>query len=724
MYKTIWLFTILCFFVGKATYGQLKSLDSIQKAIEQMPSDTAQVNQGIRLLNQFYKNGYNQRGIDFGSKMIRVSDSLGYEQGTALLANRLGTIWANVGGHDDLALDYHKKALAIREKINDQFGIGISLNNIGNIYRNLAQDVKAIEYYLKSLEVCEKINDQDGVAYALKNAAIVYEYQGWYEKALEYQLRALAIREKLSPNSTQHGASLYNLGLVYHKMSKYDSAMLNLEKALKICQKEKYEIEDEVLMEMGGVYFHQKNYPKALHYYQLALEKSKQFEKRRVLSDILTKITTTYVRLSDGKLARENLKIHQKLLDTLDYKRGRIDYYYAQYETDSLGNDELSALRFFKKYSLLKDSVLNETTSKEMKQAQNSIAVFQKESEIRLEQAKQDYQKIIWISLVIFLAASMVGLSYTVFTKTKANRLLKTQQNEINGKNHALLSINEEMKQQQEEILAQRDQISVQKDELLETSQQIQNNIRSALTIQQAALPSDKSLGEALGEYFVLYRPKDVVSGDFYWLNQVGNKIILAVVDCTGHGVSGAFMSLIGINLLNRITNVNQVYEPSTILNHLQMEVQRVLRQEETNNREGMDLSIISFDKSTKQTEQTCQILFSGAKRSLFYISPEKSELVKGTRKGIGGRQNAAKKFETQSIELSKNSIIYLFTDGFADQNDYKRNSFSETRLLNYLLSIRAKPMKEQKILLDDVLDDFSFNTYQRDDILILGFRL
>lgn len=724
MKTKIFLWIVIFWLSSVRLYAQNQDLDSLRGALEKLPADTALINRSIKLLNQYPRGGYYAEAIKFGASMLKKSDSLAYDKGSALLANRLGTMLANAGGLEKEALFYHQKALEIRQKLGDEYGIGISFNNIGNIYRNLAQDSRAIEYYLKSLQICEKIDDQEGIAYAFKNIALIYEYQNWFDKALEYHTKALKIREKISPNQSQHGSSLYNMAVVYSKTKQYDSALFFLEKALKICREAKFEIEDEILELMGEIHFRKENYALAFSYYQLALEKAEHLGKKRISSDILTKLIRSHISLNNLEAALQNLKKQEKLFETLDYRRGRLDYYYTHYKCDSLSQNELSALRFFKSYQRLRDSLFSETSSKEMKQAQSALALLQIETEANFEKTKQGYQENILISLAVFLTISVLGLSYSFLSKNKDNRLLRKQQWEIGAKNQELLSSNEEMRQQQEEILAQRDQIGLQKDDLSEANQQIQYSIRSALTIQQAVLPSTKTLEEALGEYFVLYRPKDVVSGDFYWINEVKNQVILVVADCTGHGVSGAFMSLIGINLLNRITNVYQIDEPTEILNQLQSEIRKVLRQDETNSSEGMDLAILTLEKSRNKEQNLRQIGFAGAKRPLFYCSPEKKHLVKGTRKSIGGRQNIQKDFELHTFDLPVGTVFYLFSDGFADQNDSNRNSFSEAKLIDYLRNMHEKPMKEQKMLLDDLLDKHSLNTDQRDDILVLGFRV
>ncbi|OJJ17982.1 hypothetical protein BKI52_29445 [marine bacterium AO1-C] len=292
---------------------------------------------------------------------------------------------------------------------------------------------------------------------------------------------------------------------------------------------------------------------------------------------------------------------------------------------------------------------------------------------------------------------------------------------ELNEKTLEILAQNEELQQQQEEIETQRDAIAAQHHELFKKNQLVAKSIHAAQTIQQAILPYQDKLNGLLKDYFIIYRPKDVVSGDFYWLNQIDDVLFLATVDCTGHGVPGAFMSLIGNMLLDKIINVKKEFDPATALQQLHDNLLTVLQQERTRNHYGMEMSLLAIKADKGQHT----IQFCGAKHSLHYISSSTKNLriLKGDRKGIGGLQPKIA-FTTKEITLPPDSLIYLGSDGLEDQNNIKRKKFGSQRVLQILSDIAPLPLIEQKKELEGALDDFMKGTSQRDDIMWMGCRL
>ncbi|TAF66705.1 MAG: hypothetical protein EAZ55_05770 [Cytophagales bacterium] len=320
-----------------------------------------------------------------------------------------------------------------------------------------------------------------------------------------------------------------------------------------------------------------------------------------------------------------------------------------------------------------------------------------------------------------------------------------------------ILERNAELKQQQEEILTQRDfieqknqQLNKQNDrlvssesilrkyleklkeselalkktneELKATTHQIQSSIRSAQTIQQATLPHKAKIQKLFDDYFIIYKPKDVVSGDFYWVSQHNHKTLLIAADCTGHGVPGAFMTLIATNLLDKIIRIWQIEDPAEILTQLHQEVQTVLRQKETNNNNGMDITVLQIQPQERQS----MVTFVGAKQNLFYFDSQTKTLdeLKGTRKSIGGEQNEEKIFENQQIHLSKGSILYIGSDGLEDQNDYKRRRLGRDKLRKVIEELTHLPMQEQQTEIEAMLKNHMEGTEQRDDILWIGIKL
>lgn len=305
--------------------------------------------------------------------------------------------------------------------------------------------------------------------------------------------------------------------------------------------------------------------------------------------------------------------------------------------------------------------------------------------------------------------------------KKKETEIL-TQNEELEEKNAEILTQNEELQQTQEELIAQREFIDKQHKELQHQNNRISNSIKAALLIQQAILPSPQKMDSILQNYFIIYRPKDVVSGDFWWLNEINEIIYLASIDCTGHGVAGAFMTMIGNILLDKIIRLKKLRNPAEILEMLHEEVQIVLRQKDIQNNNGMDMSLVCIEKKGGNNF----LSFAGAKQSLYFISDEKNiiEELKGDRKAIGGEQNDKKQFTSQSIELKKGTWIYIGSDGLYDQNDVRRKRLGEKRLKETLLCNYHLTPLQQKQQIEKILDEHQKDTEQRDDILWIGVRI
>jgi serine phosphatase RsbU (regulator of sigma subunit) len=249
----------------------------------------------------------------------------------------------------------------------------------------------------------------------------------------------------------------------------------------------------------------------------------------------------------------------------------------------------------------------------------------------------------------------------------------------------------------------------------------ITDSIRYAQTIQQAMLPNKKELFDALKAYFIVYKPRDIVSGDFYWVSNRKEGTFVAVADCTGHGVPGAFMSMIGISFLHEAINQQALYEPATILSYINNEIRNALKQEETNNRDGMDLVLCKINAATNNLEY--EVTFAGAKRPLLYKTANEMCEIKGSRKNIGGISNTMN-FEQHKLLLYKDDILYLSTDGYADQANEKRDSFGSKKLYNLLDTIADKTMQEQEAILLETLHQHQKGVEQRDDITMMGIRL
>ena len=283
------------------------------------------------------------------------------------------------------------------------------------------------------------------------------------------------------------------------------------------------------------------------------------------------------------------------------------------------------------------------------------------------------------------------------------------------------------IRNQNEELLQQKNTLEEQKNQIEEQNRHIKSSINYAQTIQNTILP-EKSQIDRYFDNFILFSPKDIVSGDFYWFADVEDNAhkyqFIGDFDCTGHGVPGAFMSLIGNRLLNEIVNVKKLYSPRDIMENLNLGVIKALKQEQSSNNDGMDTCLCRIEK---KSEGEYSVVFCGAKRPLYYIQKTDTEVqqLKGDRKSIGGvrsKRNTAE-FTDQELILKSGDLIYLTSDGIIDQNDSERKRFGTERFLELLLSLRNTPMDAQGGLIRKSLDDYKKEEEQRDDISVIGIK-
>ena len=311
----------------------------------------------------------------------------------------------------------------------------------------------------------------------------------------------------------------------------------------------------------------------------------------------------------------------------------------------------------------------------------------------------------------------------------KLEILVKERTHEINLKSEEILTQNEELHQQQEEIMAQRDFIEAKHTELqkVNTKMEEQNrfitdSIRYAKDIQFALLPRATRLKQAFEDHFVFFKPRDIVSGDFYWFGESDNKKIFAVGDCTGHGVPGAFMSMIGNDLLTHSVIESQITDPAKILERMHKGVRYALKQEQKDNSDGMEVAILVIDKEKKE------VAYAGAKIPLIYIQKGVTNKIRGGKKAIGGKQKeVTREFSTHIISVEDTTTFYMFSDGYQDQFGGKqadRKRFQSNYLIELLEKNHTLPFELQREELENALKEWQGNQPQVDDILVAGLKV
>lgn len=258
--------------------------------------------------------------------------------------------------------------------------------------------------------------------------------------------------------------------------------------------------------------------------------------------------------------------------------------------------------------------------------------------------------------------------------------------------------------------------------EMEENNKSMTDSINYAKLIQEAMLPEKAVLTNYFPNSLIIYRPKDIVSGDFYWFVERNGKLLIAVADCTGHGVPGALMSMIGYSLLNEIVNVKKITQPALILTKLNVGLRRALKQDKTGNQrcDGMDIGLCAIDRELREIE------FAGANRHLIYFRDKQLELIKGNKNGIGGLYSESLvQFSSHTINYDENDVIYMCTDGYADQFGGARGKRMMTKSLFRIIEKSLSfGVLDQEDLLNHWLDKWKGNHEQTDDILLVGIQL
>ncbi|MCX7985946.1 MAG: SpoIIE family protein phosphatase, partial [Bacteroidales bacterium] len=307
------------------------------------------------------------------------------------------------------------------------------------------------------------------------------------------------------------------------------------------------------------------------------------------------------------------------------------------------------------------------------------------------------FYKTTW-AIVIYVIVVIASVFFFIRWRTK--RLI-LENRELQERNAASIEINR------------------QKEELALKNKNITDSINYAWRIQMAMFPSERTFRRILPNSFIYHRPRDIVSGDFYWIHEKEDKIFLAVVDCTGHGVPGAFMSILGIELLRNLMNTD-IEDPATILNQLNEEFSRVFSgMDDLSLKDGMDISFCTWYRNSNI------LLFAGAEHVLYYVRNNQIFEVKGNRFSVGIEpRDEETKFITHTIQLQTNDMVYLFSDGYADQfGGPEGKKFKYRRFRHLLLNIYRMPLEQQKLILDETFELWKGNQEQVDDILIVGFR-
>ena len=586
----------------------------------------------------------------------------------------------------------------------------ISLNTLSRRYFDIPNYEKAILIGKQSLQLAEKLIFKKGTAQALNNIGISYYGLAEYAKALDYHNKALTIRIELG-NKKDISASYLNIGNVYEGRMDYGLALEYKTKALKL----KEEIGDKkgIANSNNGI----ANIQMSLHNYDQALEYCLRAQKIYAELNDLDGMDLTYITASNIYQENKNYALSNEfaqkalvLADSLGDISNALNAHGILYKNYSKLKDPAKALFHHEKYIELRDSIFNATRAINLAEEESKIEFAKKEQELKFEQEKKDVvaaeksrrQKvIIWsVAVGLFLVVVFAGFIFRSLRLTRKQKQVIEKQKEI--------------------VDIRNKEIEEQKKLVEEKNKDITDSINYAQRIQHAMLPHRRDIWTAFPQSFVLFKPKDIVSGDFYFFHKKDQYSFIAAADCTGHGVPGAFMSMIGSDKLEDA--VLQSTDTSEILSLLNKGVKTSLKQSEDDDstRDGMDIALCSVDTENRIVK------YAGANRPIWIIRKGQTEVeeIKATKKAIGGFTEDNQHFDSHEIKLQKGDTFYLSTDGYADTFGKGGKKMMTKKFKDVLLSIQNKSMKEQEKYLDDFVENWKAGTEQVDDILVIGVRM
>ncbi len=688
----------------------------------------------------YTSKGNNKQALSYLFKSLKIHEGLKERIRIAECYKSLGVAYCELGEYNK-AIDYYTKSLNINQELKLSREVAKGYSNIGNVYTYQGNYTKAVEYYLKALKMYEQTNNKVGMSTCYTNMGGVCYYQKSYHKAIDYYTKSLEIDAKLGDKS---GVSINynNIGLANVDLHRYNEAIPFFLKSIAISKElgEKSGIMDGY-NNIGLAYKEINNKEKAIFYLQNSLQIARELNDKNGVAASLINIADLFIQkakesggvdrtnhlLAALKQAREALMLSKEanLLQMENYASKSLMNTYKELGIKSKAFDyaEVFIATTDSLFAKAKTDALAEMEAKYQNETkQNEIEILEKNSIISREKAQKQ---------TIIIITTLSGLGILVFLVTFILRRLqitRRQKKIIEEKNTLLYHKNKQISAQSEEIAAQRDnleimntEVTLHRDQIAIQHNEITASINYASRIQKAMLSSEEIIARNFPEYFVMHQPCQIVSGDFYWFKQVRNLLYIVAADCTGHGVPGAFMSMLGQSLLNDTISIKDINAPHETLNELRKRLKKALHQtgEKGEQQDGMDLTLCIINLETKILQ------FAGAYNPLYLIRNNELTVFKGDRMPIGIYPKDHESFTMHEIQLQSNDSIYLFSDGYVAQiNEINREKFKSARFRDTLLQMQNMPMPAQKVFLEETLNTWKGNKEQVDDILVIGVRI
>lgn len=658
------LLSIIIVLSSLSTQAQFGIKDSLLFLVEHAENDTTKANHYIELSQYFMRENPFEAAY-YAEKAIKYHQEGNNRDGECRALTALGGAFARQGSLNE-ATAIMFEAIALAEDLNSSALKAIAYNNMGNIYLSLGEYESALQYLNMSHDLHEQMDNKQEMSDVLNNIGITYKYMDDYDKSREMYLQSMKLREETGDISGV--ADLYNnLALLFLRLDSttigYDSALVYFKHSLNLnLENNNYYGLCANYGNMSRIYMGLDKLDTALYYGLIGIDLAEDRGYRTILRNSVSNVQETYALLMD-------------------------------YE---------NAYKYMVWYTGLNDSLNEEAQSKELAilESKHEIENLEKEAELNeLALDASNKRNIIFIGGLSVAIVLVVIILLALRQKRKDNLLITAQRDRVH----------------QQKKMVEQQKVLVE-----EKNKEILDSINYAKLLQDALLPDISPLNKHFCDSFVTYLPKDIVSGDFYWVAEPEKNVIaFAVGDCTGHGVPGALLTMMGQNYLHLGLTESEVTTPGKALGFIDKGFKQLLTGKEQDiSGQGMDISMCAINTSS------LELIYSGARNPLLLIRQGEIIEFKGDKRGIGESVEQGP-FNDHILPLIKGDTIYLFSDGFVDQfggsggKKFKIKPFKEL-----LVSIQTKTMSEQRELIESEFTTWKGDLEQIDDVCLMGVRI
>lgn len=720
----------LLVFWSFAACGQQRLIDSLHLVLKNTPQQT---NKRLIVLNNLCNHITNKKYfLEYNDQAIALSKQLKKQRHLARAYKLRGT-YHNHKGQPVQAIVLFNKSLKISQEQNDSLLMSSTLERLGITYRKQGRIVKSLQSYEAALKLLPKINTVSRTASIYLNLGVLYSSQKKYVQSIEYYHKSLNLYKNpaFSKKHSYIAVLNNNIGVAYYYTKDYAQAQIYYRKALKFYKSSNNQ--KSAIITIGNINLakgKQKKYLVAIDELQMVIDSLDHWNAKFHQSLFLQELGNLYKETNSFNKADISLKKALALAKNMQALQRQVAILNHLHQLHKLQGNFKAALQYLEIHNTLKDSIFNKKYKRQIANLESSLHLKEKEQLNQL-QASELREKNLQLSRQFIIIASIVGILLLML----AIALLFYWQRQQKQKT------NQELQEKNEEIQTANEEIQASHEHVEDINKNIMASITYAQRIQKAILPSYHDIQGAFPESFIFYKPRDIVSGDFYWFTQtdpvpiyeknsgfeVGKvlkgftdeKQVLVIADCTGHGVPGAFMTMLCTQALNSIVIQGNVHAPEKILQQLDAYLKNALRSEQTNVKDGMDMTICVIDHAEKT------LTFAGAKNSLIYWKENTLHEIKGAVFSINNYAEDTHRFEAHTIDISLPVTFYMYSDGYQDQfGGANGKKFMKKRFRELLGNMVPLPVVQQKTMLETTLNNWMGNTEQVDDILVMGVKL